>query len=240
MRGREIDVAERGRRVRGHEVSAGDAAPALVLLPDVHGVSDLYREIAGRFAAQGFTTLALDLYAREGTPKLASPAEALQWIARLPDDRVLGDVAAAIEHLADTPDGRRPVGITGFCMGGQYALLAACSLPGLSACVSFYGMLRYAATSAIKPRSPLDAADDLGCPYLGIFGTEDGFIPLADVDELEARLTRARKTFEIGRYAGCGHAFLNSTRPEAFRPDAAADAFARAVEFFRRHLRSPR
>lgn len=224
--------------LRGHLAApeAANRAPAIVLVPDVHGLSDLYREFAGRFATGGFATLAVDLYSREGAPKLASPAEAMAWIARLPDRRVLADLQAAVDHLDSSGRSGRRIGITGFCMGGQYALLAACSLRNLSACVSFYGMLRYAERSETKPRSPLDAAVELSCPYLGIFGEDDALIPAADVSELGTRLEAAGKSFEIRGYAGCGHAFLNHTRPDAYRAQPAADAFARAVKFFRKRL----
>jgi carboxymethylenebutenolidase len=234
---RDVKFAGNGTTLRAHfaPASRGEAAPGLVLVPDVHGLSDLYREIGGRFAARGFTTLVIDLYSREGAPKLASPAEAMRFIATLPDERILGDLQAAIEHLAAAV-AARPVGITGFCMGGQYALLAACSLRGLAACVSFYGMLRYPEQNALKPRSPLDAARDLACPYLGIFGEDDPLIPMNDVSELRERLAVANKRFELRTYAGCGHAFLNHTRPDAFRPEAAAAAFEEAAAFFSRFL----
>lgn len=234
-RGHEVTFPRGAETLRGYLVEAAGKAPALALIPDVHGLSDLYREIAERFASRGLTTLAVDLYTREGAPKLASPAEAMAWIATLPDRRVLGDLQAAIDFLGSGSP-KRAVGITGFCMGGQYALLAACSLHGLSACVGFYGMLRYAERNEKKPRSPLDAAADLACPYLGIFGEEDALIPMSDVSELRARLDTAGKTYAIQTYPGCGHAFLNHTRPDAYRPQAAADAFERAAEFFARHL----
>jgi len=235
----EITFAGNGATLRAHlaRASASDDAPAIVLIPDVHGLSDLYRELAGRFAARGFETLAIDLYSREGAPKLASPAEAMAWIATLPDERILGDLQAAVDHVGAAQPGRR-VGITGFCMGGQYALLAACSLRALSACVSFYGMVRYPERNEKKPRSPLDAAADLSCPYLGIFGEEDPLIPMSDVAELRERLGAAGKTFEIESYAGCGHAFLNYNRPDAYRREAAEAAFEEAVRFFSRHLAS--
>jgi carboxymethylenebutenolidase len=236
--GKDLTFALGGETLRGH-LAIPDALaepPAIVLIPDVHGLSDLYREIAGRFAALGFATLAVDLYSREGAPKLAGPAQAMAWIAALPDPRVLGDLQAAVDFLGSSAGTARRVGITGFCMGGQYALLAACSLHGLSACVSFYGMLRYAEQNEKKPLSPLDAAVDLTCPYLGIFGEDDALIPSSDIAELSARLARAGKTFEIKSYAGCGHAFLNHTRPDAYRPEAATDAFERSVRFFLAHL----
>ena len=214
--------------------------PGLVLIPDVRGLSEHYRDVARRFAAEGFCTLAVDPYSREGAPDLPDMAAVHRWLQELPDPRVLGDVGAAVDHLARRPEtAGHPVGITGFCMGGQYALLAACSVAGLAACVSWYGMLRYEERNARKPASPLDLAARLACPYLGLFGAEDALIPPPDVEELRAILTAAGKPFEIQTYPGAGHAFFNDTRPDAYRPDAAADAWPRAVAFLHRHLGAP-
>ena len=69
-------------------MSAGPHA-GLVLVPDVHGLSDHYRDVAMRYAAAGFLTLAVDLYGREGAPRLADLAAVRAWIRALPDDRVL-------------------------------------------------------------------------------------------------------------------------------------------------------
>lgn len=227
--------------IRGYLAAApsGTAGPAIVLIPDVHGLSDLYREIAGRFASHGTAALVIDLYSREGVPKLTDPGEVSRWIASLPDRRVLADVQAAVDWLAAGAGfDPRSIGVTGFCMGGQYALLCACRVRGIRACVSFYGMLRYGERNERKPESPLDAAKDLDCPYLGIFGEEDGLIPLSDVAELRKRLAAAGKSFEVITYPGCGHAFLNHARPDAYRPQAAEDALGKAVEFFQKHLQS--
>jgi carboxymethylenebutenolidase len=193
--------------------------------------------VARRFAAEGFFTYAIDLYSREGAPELADLPAVFAWIAALPDGRVLGDLNGAVCCLGAQPDVRADaIGITGFCMGGQYALMAACSDTQLAACVSWYGMLRYAERNALKPASPLDLAQQLHCPYLGLFGAEDAIIPPADVEELRATLARADKSFAIHIYAGAGHAFFNDTRPDAYRPEAAADAFPRAVRFLHEHL----
>jgi carboxymethylenebutenolidase len=58
------------------------------------------------------------------------------------------------------------------------------------------------------------------------------------VRDLEARLGRAGKSFDIHVYEGCGHAFFNDTRPDAYRPDAARDAWGKTIAFFARHLRA--
>jgi carboxymethylenebutenolidase len=128
------------------------------------------------------------------------------------------------------------VGVAGFCLGGQYAFMAACTVPGLAACVSWYGMLRYTEPNPVKLESPLAMAPRLTCPYLGLFGAEDALIPRGDVDELRSTLARTGRSFEIVEYPGAGHAFMNATRPDAYRPEAAADSWQRAVTFLRMHL----
>jgi carboxymethylenebutenolidase len=212
--------------------------PGVVVIPDVWGLSDHTQDIAGRLAGEGFVALALDVYRKTGKPTLADPAAALAWIRGLSDPLVLETVQEGIDALARRVAGRK-VGLIGFCMGGQYAWLAACACRGLSAAAPFYGMVRYEAglDPAKKPLAPLDAVASLSCPALGLYGEEDAIIPNADVDELEARLARQRQPFEIVRYPGAGHAFLNDTRPAMYRPEAAADAWRRLLAFLRQRLR---
>lgn len=228
-----------GDEVRGHAAWPHGASrvPGLVLIPDVRGLYDHYRDLARRFAGEGFFTFAIDLYSREGAPDLPDMGAVMRWIRNLPDSRVLADLDGAAACVRQRPEvAGAPVGVTGFCMGGQYALLAACSSPAFAASVSWYGMLRYAENDDRKPASPLQRADRLTCPYLGLFGEEDALIPLDDVEELRTRLAAAGKAFEIVTYQGAGHAFFNDTRADAYRPDAAADAWPRAVAFLHQHL----
>jgi carboxymethylenebutenolidase len=132
-----------GATLRGHAAwpQASGRAPGLIVIPDVRGLSEHYRDVARRFAGEGFFAMAVDLYSREGTPDLPDMNAVFRWMRALPDTRVLSDLAAAVGYLgrrAEVDPGA--IGITGFCMGGQYALMAACSVPGLSGCVSWYGM----------------------------------------------------------------------------------------------------
>lgn len=237
----EVTYERAGDRLRAYAAwpEVSHPVPALVLVPDVRGLSEHYCDVARRFADEGFFTLAVDLYSREGAPNLPDMETVFRWMRELPDTRVLSDLGMAVGYVARRPEvDARAVGITGFCMGGQYAFMAACVVPGIAACVSWYGMLRYVETNATKPASPLDLAPELACPYLGLFGEEDAIIPRADVEALRAILTREEKRFEIVTYPGAGHAFFNDARPDAYRPDAAADGWRRALAFLRRHLRA--
>jgi len=209
----------------------------LVLIPDVRGLYEHYRDVARRFASAGFATLAVDLYSREGTPNLPDMDSVFRWMSALPDRRVIADLHSARDFIASHDAVRSgKVGVTGFCMGGQYALMAACSRWGFRACVSWYGMLRYAATNETKPESPLDMTSRLTCPYLGFFGEQDTIIPIADVAELKQRLAGTKHEVQIHTYANAGHAFFNDSRPDMYRPTAAADAWSRAIAFLHRHL----
>ena len=223
----------------------GGPHPGVVLIPDVRGLYDHYRELARRLAGDGFAVLAVDLYRREGAVEISDPG---RWIRGLDDRRVLGDVQSAIDHLAAHPAaaGRR-LGVTGFCMGGQYTILAAAGCRGLSAAVAYYGMLSHergllapaageSLDPARKPRSPLEAAASARCPVLGLFGRDDPFVAVDDVRALERQLEKSGQPHEVVLYEGAGHAFMNDTRPEMYRPEVARDAWPRMLAWFRRHL----
>jgi carboxymethylenebutenolidase len=224
----------------GH-LAAPDAGahPGVVMIHDVWGLADHTRELARRLAGEGFAVLAVDLYRRTGRPRITDPASAMAWIRELPDPLVLETLQEAVDFLAAHPGvGGRKLGMTGFCMGGQYALLGACGCRGLSAAVVFYGMLAYAKEldPAKKPRAPLDAVPDLACPLLGLFGADDPLIPVSQVEELERRLAKTGRAYEVKVYPGAGHAFMNDTRPEMHRPAVARDAWGRMLGFFGEHL----
>jgi carboxymethylenebutenolidase len=216
--------------------------PGVVVLHDVWGLSDHTRDVAGRLAQAGFAALAVNLYRRLPSAKIEDPG---RWIRELSDPDVLAEVQAAIDRLARDPAvaGHR-VGVVGFCMGGMYALLAAAGCRGLSAAVVFYGLLAHGSgllaeplDRARKPREPLAVAGEIRCPLLACFGEQDEFVPLAEVERLRGALAGAAHPAEVVVYPGAGHAFLNDTRPAAYRPETARRAWARMLEFLRRELR---
>lgn len=216
--------------------------PGIILIHDVWGLIPLYRELAQRLAGEGFVVLAMNLY--HGEPKIEDPGS---WMRALDDVAILADLQRAADLLKAHPAvGAKPVGITGFCMGGGYALHAACGVRGLDACVAFYGLVSHAhgilndpaRDPKKKPRDVLAALPELSCPTLGIYGDRDEFVPMDDVRALEAGIARAGKGGGVTVYPGAGHAFLNETRPAAYRPDDARDAWAKMVAFFRERLGS--
>ena len=219
-------------------------SPGVVMIHDVWGLTEHTRDYASRLANEGFAVLAIDLYRRARPEKIADPG---RWMRELSDPQALADLGEAARFLAALPDSNGRVGVLGFCMGGMYALMAACADLGFAASVPFYGLLSHAhgilfdaagLDPAVKPREPIAMASELRCPMLAFFGEQDTFIPLEDVRRLEDALSRARPGAgaEIVVVAGAGHAFMTDTRPDAYRPEAAADAWRRTVAFLRARL----
>jgi carboxymethylenebutenolidase len=220
------------------------ARPGVVVIHDVWGLSDHTRDLAGRLAAAGFAALAVNLYRQLGEVRIEDPG---RWIRGLSDPGMLAEIQAGIDRLASHPAvaGHR-VGVVGFCMGGMYSLLAAAGCRGLAAAVVYYGLLSHdqglfrssePLDPARKPREPLAVAPAITCPLLGFFGEDDDFVPQADVERLREGLAGAAHPAEIVVYPGAGHAFLNDTRPAAYRPETARRAWARMLEFLRHELR---
>jgi len=215
--------------------------PGVVLVHDVWGLGELYRTFARRLADAGFATLAVDLYG--GAPQIEDPG---RFMRGLDDPALLRTLGRARERVsADRAVAGKPVAIVGFCMGGGYALHAACGGLGFAACVAFYGLVSHAhgilhdaagLDPAKKPRDVLAALPELGCPTLGIYGDRDEFVPADDLRALEAGIARAGKGGGVATYAGCGHAFLNELRPAAYRPEAATAAWQKMLAFLRETL----
>ncbi len=228
---------------RLHQPVGVDSCPGVVLVHDVWGKSEHSRALGRLLANAGFAAVEIDLYRALANPRVEDAGERIR---SLHDGDVLADLDAAAAWLADEAICRgRRIGVMGVCMGGTYSLLAACGSRRFSASAPFYGVLSYDRGMFIgpegrdrvrKPASPIELAPRLCMPLLASFGCEDGFVPESDVDLLEAGLAQSGSSYRVDRYAGAGHAFLNETRPEAYRPELAALALARSVDFLHAKL----
>ncbi|MEZ4332591.1 MAG: dienelactone hydrolase family protein [Myxococcota bacterium] len=219
------------------------SCPGLVLIHDVWGRSEHSRALAARMAGEGFAVVELDLYRDLLDPEVRDAGERIR---SLDDGQVLDDVDAAGRWLGEQAVCRgRRIGVMGVCMGGTYSLLAACRSTVFAASAPFYAVLCYDRGMVIgsdgrdrarKPVSPIEAAPSLRMPMLASFGGRDEFVPEGDVDALEAGLARSGRAFRVDRYADAGHAFLNETRPAAYRPETARTALGRVVAFLHERL----
>jgi carboxymethylenebutenolidase len=197
------------------------------------------KEFVRRLAVGGYHAVAPNLYSREAPGAAPDDAAAAARAAGgVPDERLVGDVGGAVEHLRSLPGANGKFGVIGHCSGGRHAFLAACSRP-FDAAVDCYGafIVEEAPEGMPKTMKPiLDLAVNLSCPMLGLFGAEDRFPAPDAVAALDAELTRLGKTHEFHSYAGAGHSFFSVDRP-AYRPEAAVDGWRRIDSFFATHLK---
>jgi carboxymethylenebutenolidase len=215
-----------------------DARGGVVVIHHLPGYDAATKEITRRFAVLGFDALCPNLYSREAPG--ADPDDAAATVrARggVPDERLVGDVAGAAEHLRSLASSNGRVGVIGYCSGGRHAFLAACSLQ-LDAAVDCYGAYVVetpAPESPLRAQPLLDLADQLSCPLLGLFGADDQHPDPHAVEQLEQALRAAGKSVETVVYDGAGHAFFATDRP-SYRPAAAVDGWQRISSFFDEHL----
>ena len=225
MPGTMVEFASDGAPGAGYlAVPALGGGPGVVVLQEWWGLVDHIREVADRFAAEGFVALAPDLYRGESA---ASPDDAGKLMMALDIGRVEKDLRGAVRYLLGRTDVTTArVGTVGFCMGGQLSLYAACENPAVGACVVFYGI-----HPNVKPNlSALEA------PVLGFFAERDAFVPPAAARQLERDLAAAGKSAEVTVFDGADHAFFNDTRPDVYHPGHAAACWSRMLAFFREHV----
>lgn len=148
------------------------------------------------------------------------------------DDWTVADLEATFGMLAgmDSVDEEK-IGILGHCWGGRVAWLAACHIEALAACNLCYGG-RVKVPFADGGPAPIELADQIACPVLGIFGNEDGGPSPEDVNDYEQALKSAGVAHEIHRYDGAGHGFQDHTNPERYRKTQSEDAWEKQIAFF--------
>ena len=198
--GRMVEFATNGRSSSGYLATpASGSGPGVVVIQEWWGLVDHVKDVADRFAREGFVALAPDMYHGETA---TSPDDAGKLMMALNIEQTERDLRGAIDCLLarDEVAGDR-VGTVGFCMGGQLSLFAACANPKVGACVDFYG---------IHPNVTPDLAS-LQAPVLGFFAEKDGFVTPEVARKLEADLEAAGKEVEVTIFDGADHAFFNDT-----------------------------
>jgi len=201
--------------------------PAIIVVQEWWGLNDHMKDIATRYAKEGYIAIVPDLYSRLENKVTTSPDEAGKLMGMLKQEDGLKDLQATIAYVKTVPevDAAR-IGVTGFCMGGSYALMLPCVNSSIKAAVPFYGQVP-------NPDTPLQK---LACPVLYIYGEDDGWITKADVQRLANALKKYDKAGEIKTYPGAPHAFFNNTRQDVYKQVEAKDAWARTLAFFKKHL----
>jgi carboxymethylenebutenolidase len=227
---REVNYPGRACTIKAYvaQPAAEESAPATIVVQEWWGLNEHIRDIARRLAREGYFAIAPDLYSRQGHKVANDPNTAALLMGGLKKEDGIVDLKTTLEWLRAQNETRSSrIGITGFCMGGSYALLLPCESKEIAAAAPFYGEI-----------PPDDKLAQLSCPIFYAYGENDGWIQRRDVERLAAALKKFDKSGEVKIYKGCSHGFFNDTRPDVYRPEEAKDAWQRTLKLFAANLKS--
>jgi carboxymethylenebutenolidase len=213
---------------------------AVLIIHDIWGYTDFYKDLARRITQHGYAAALVDFFGRQGDlpesmrapertgSKPDAMARAMQRAQQLPDERFLADLQTAVDDLLTR--GASTVAAWGFCMGGRLAYVAAARVSGLAGAVAYYGHLQ----AEPGRLSPLQLASAIKIPLLSVFGGADPGIPAEQIAAFKGALQTDK---EIVTYPEAPHGFLRygATQHRA----AIDDALQRTFRFFSRVLTTP-
>lgn len=224
--GKNVEFPSNGHTCQGYLATpeAGAKGPAVVVIQEWWGLVDHIRDVVDRFAKEGFVAIAPDLYHGKTTK---SPDDAGKMLMELDAERAVREIAAAGAYVTSLPEcSSSKYAVIGFCMGGALAQYTATQdAEHVGAAASFYG--------GFKKVSP--DWEKLSAPILLVYGEKDQGVPAEHGKALKAKLDELGKSADLQIYPDADHAFFNDQRPN-YKPDAAADAWRRTLELFRRSL----
>jgi carboxymethylenebutenolidase len=213
---------------------------AVLIIHDIWGYTDFYKDLARRITQHGHAAALVDFFSRQGDlpetmrapertgSKPEAMARAVQRAQQLPDERFLADMQTAVDDLQAR--GAARVAGWGFCIGGRLAYVSAARVGGLAGIAAYYGHLQ----AEPGRLSPLQLAGEIKIPLLGIFGGAD---PGITADQIAAFRGALETDKEIVTYPDAPHGFLRygATQHKA----AIDDALQRTYRFFARVLTAP-
>ena len=238
----EVKIPVRGGEMPGYRAmpAKGKNFPVALVVQEIFGVHEHIKDVCRRFAKLGYLAVAPSLYFRQGDTTQLKMEDVMKVVGRVPDEQVMGDLDSTVAWARATgrSDAKR-VGITGFCWGGRIVWLYAAHNKDLDAGVAWYGRL-VPGTSAnpLTPRQPIDVADELKAPVLGLYGGKDQGIPVESVEQMRAALKKSKSkdahASEIVLYPEAGHGFHADYRP-SYNKEAAADGWQRLQAWFKKY-----
>ena len=201
--------------------------PGVIVIQEWWGLVGHIKELADRFAAEGFVALAPDFFHGASTDE---PDEAMRLLMGLAMDRAAKDIQGAAQYLATRDDATGTgVGAVGFCMGGSLALWSGALVPEVTAAVAFY------------PGLPWEKMSPTWGQYAGKAAMihaseEDGTSKADSIQTAVQGIEAAGGQVEVFDYPGSQHAFFNDQRPEVYSKEHAEAAWQRTLGLLKARL----
>ena len=196
--------------------------PGVVVIHEAFGLNDHIKDVARRFAGEGYAALAVDLFGNRNRAICMARFMA-GMLVRATDRFGIQDLKDALTYLGGLPQvDKNRVGAVGYCLGGSFAVAWACTDDRLKAIAPYY---------AVNPR-PIEAVRRI-CPVVGSYPEKD--FTASQGRALDAELTRIDVPHDIKIYPGAHHSFFNDARG-AYDKAAAEDSWRRVLDFFTTHL----
>jgi carboxymethylenebutenolidase len=206
-----------------------------LVVQEIFGIHEHIKDLCRRLAKVGYLAVAPYLYEREGDVSgiESIPEIRAKVVLHVPDAQVMRDLDATVDWAAKDGGDTSRLAAAGFCWGGRIVWLYAAHNARLKAGAAWYGRLA-GTTTELQPKNPVDIAQDLHAPVIGLYGGRDAGIPLDTVEQMQAELRAANKPIYFNVYPDAEHGFNADYRP-SYDPDAATDAWAKMLAFFDAH-----
>ncbi len=217
---------------------ASGPLPVMIVVSEIFGVHEYIADVAHRFAKLGYLAIAPEFFYRAGNPQqVGSMAQLMSDIvSKTPDQQVLQDVEETMKWAKEHGGHATRIGINGFCWGGRVVWLSCEKVRGIKAGVAWYGRLTGEKTPNF-PNTPIELANQLKAPVLGLYGAKDAGISVSTVSQMQNTLhqlktNRAAQQSEFILYSAAGHAFHADYRA-TYVPAAAKDGWEKATAWFK-------
>ena len=207
----------------------------VVVVAEIWGLHEYIKDTCRRLAKAGYFAIANEPYYRLGELwKMTEIKQVLAEANKLDDPTAFADIDKTVAWAQKHALGKAGKGgITGFCRGGRMVWMYTAHSKNVKAGVAWYGGM---GTTPAQPQTPLDIADQLKAPVLGLYGGADTGIPVVMVERMRAALFAFGKEKEsiIYVYDGMPHAFHADYRP-SYNKQAAEDGWKRMLAWFKKH-----
>jgi carboxymethylenebutenolidase len=211
--------------------------PVILVVQEIFGLHEWIRDVCRRFAKEGYYAIAGAHYWRHGDPAQYTEIQKLvsDLVMKVPDDEVMKDLDAEVKFAAGENANTKKLSVTGFCWGGRVVWLYAAHNPALTAGVAWYGRVAGGNPTPLQPMQPVQLADKIKAPVLGLYGFKDTGISQESLEQMRAALKAAGNTqSRIDVFPNSGHGFFADYR-ESYNEADAKDAWGRALAWLKEH-----